>query len=893
LPDWKPELRRRLHGAGLAPVREEEIVEELAQHLEERYGELAAGGVAEAEAQRTVLAELASAELLREELRRAERPAPTAPVLGGPWPRGFLSGLGGDVRHGLRALRKARGVTAVALLTLGLGIGANAAIFSVVDAVLLRPLPFADPEQLVAFWGSAPEMGLPVVNYPEGLVAYFRARSRTLDPIAAYTSTSLTVTGGGDPERLDVAAVTVDFLRLLGGTPVHGRDFLPEDGRRGAASVALLSHGLWQRRFGGDPAILGKSLVLEGQPTTVVGVLPKGLAFPAGGAPPELWVALTIDPQDLNCWCFPTLGRLKPGRTPEDAAREISDLTGDFWQERETTPPAKPRSRAIVHAEPLARQLVGDARTPVLVLLGAVGMVLLIACANVANLLLARASTRGQEIAVRCCLGASPWRIARQLLVESLLLALGGGLAGLVLAGWGVRALEPLVRERLPHLDHVGLDLRVLLVTLGVTIATGALFGLAPALRGMRVDLQQAVKEGARGTPAVGSRRLSHAFVVSQLALSLVLLVGAGLLLRSFRNLMEIDLGFRSEDVLVGRVSLPPESRSQLERRMQFYTQLAERVRELPGVGTVGLASIAPFSEGENGQIFTIRGREPAPGEPSLVARARVVTPGYFAAIGTPLRRGRVIDDTDTATAPPVAVVDETQARHFWPDGNAVGQEIRLGGAGTTNPWLRIVGVVAPVRDHEVIEDPTRHIYVPLTQTPAGQMDLVVRTAADAAGLTAAIRREVRALDPGVPFYEVHTLEDAVARRLTQGLLLGFAACALLLAAVGIYGVMALSVSQRVNEFGIRLAMGARAADILALVLGQGLRLVVLGLLIGLLGALGLGRFLSSMLFQVEPMDPLTLAGVAVVLVAAAFVACYLPARRATATDPLQALRHM
>ena len=895
MPDWKREIRRSLADLRLEPTRAEEIVEELAQHFEDRYGELMRSGAAPEEARRAVVEELLAGHALQDELRQLERSkGPMPPVLGAPASGPWLSGLWSDVRHGLRALRKNPGLTTVALLTLSLGIGANAAIFSAVNAVLLRPLPFAEPDRLVRFWGSAPEMGLPAFNYPDAFYVYFRTRSRTLDSIAAYSSFSSTLTGAGEPERLRAVAVTADFFRLFGRAPQEGRAFRPDEEARDRNQVAVLGHGLWQRRFGRDPGIVGRAVVLDGKPFTVVGIAAPGFDFPSRA---ELWVPLGTDPQSLDCWCHSTMGRLAFGRKPEDAAREISRLSDDFWRERDGKAATKPDHSPIVIAVPLASDLVGDVRTALLVLLGAVGMVLLITCANIANLLLARATARGREIAVRCCLGASPWRIVRQLLVEGLILALAGAAIGLVLALWGVRALSGLVVERLPHLHDVALDPTVLLFTLAITLLTVVLLGLAPALRGARVDLQGAVKDGARATRSGRSRRLNDAFVVAQFALSLVLLIGAGLLLRSFRNLLEVDLGFRPDNVLVARVSLPPAAYEEPLKVRAFYAQLAERVRALPGVRTVGLTTTAPFSDGGNGQIFMIKGREPAPGKPNLVAEVRTVTAGYFAAIGTPLVRGRVIDETDTTAAPQVAVVDETLARRFWPDGNAIGKEVRLGNASSTNPWLTIVGVVASVKHGGVTEDPVRYIYRPLSQSSTSSMDVVVRTAADPAALAAAIHREVRSLDPTLPVYEVHTLEQAVARslgteRLTNHLLLAFALAAMLLAAVGIYGVMALGVSHRLNEFGIRLALGAAPRDVLALVLGQGMRLVLLGLVLGLAGAAGLTRFLGSLLFHVEPLDSVTFGGVALVLAGVAFFACYIPARRATRTDPLEALRY-
>ncbi|HLB77121.1 MAG TPA: ABC transporter permease, partial [Candidatus Dormibacteraeota bacterium] len=464
MPEWKREIRALLASLRLDPGRQEEIAEEVAQHLEQRYEELRRSGAADEEAARVAREELAATEVLADSLRRQERAAaPAAPILGSTASGGWLPALWSDVRFGVRTLGRSPGLTAVALLTLALGIGANAVIFSAVNAILLRPLPFPDPGRLVSFWGSAPDKGLPVVNYPDAFYTHFHTRSRTLDPIAAYSIAGFTLVGAGDPERLTGAYVTVDFFRLLGGVPLQGRAFLPGEDARDAAPVAILSHGLWQRRFDGDPGIVGKAVTLDHVSGTVVGIMPPGFDFPNRA---ELWVPLHIDPQALNCWCYAMIGRLAQRLTPADAAREIAALSDQFWQEWE---PGKPRQgKSIAVAVPLARDLVGEVRTPILVLFGAVSMVLLIACANIANLLLARATARGREIAVRCCLGATPWRIVRQLLVESLLLALAGAAIGLALATWGISALGRVAVERLPHIHHLGLDPVVLLFTLGV-----------------------------------------------------------------------------------------------------------------------------------------------------------------------------------------------------------------------------------------------------------------------------------------------------------------------------------------------------------------------------------------------------------------------------------------
>lgn len=898
-PDWKHELELRLADLPGDRYRLDDIVEELAQHLDDRYRQLVESGVPDDDAHRDALNELAAPDVLA----RALRPVARAPVFvpavpGAPWRGGWLAGWGHDVRDGLRSLRNTPGLTTVALLTLSIVIGANAAIFSVVNAAILRPLPFAQPERLVSFWGSAPQMGLPVVRYPDALYVYFRNRARTLTPIAAYGAFSATITGGvAEPLRVDGAGVTADFFEVLGRAPAHGRAFLAEEEARGRNHVMVLGYGFWQRRFGASLDVIGRLLTVNGVPKTVIGVMPEGFDFPNRA---ELWVPLPTDPQSQNCWCFSTIGRLAPGQTPAAAAREIAWLHDDFQLEREGKPVQGPQvgsdPSAIVIAQPLARELVGDVRNSLLVLLGAVGMVLLIACANIANLLLARANARSREMALRCSLGASPWRIARQLLVESLLLGLAGAALGLAFAWWGARALGRLVIEQLSYVQAVTPDTTVLLFTITVTLVTVVLFGVAPAIRGARVDLQEAVKDGWRTTRGTGGRRLTNSFVVVQFALSIVLLAGAALLLRSLGNLRAVDPGFRSDNVLVGRVSLPLANRPADTRdghARTFYAQLADRLSAMPGVAKVGLSSMAPFSNGNNQGIFMIRGREPAPGQPRLVASTREVTPGYFAAVGTPLRRGRLFDASDTDQSPLVVVVDETLAHRFWPDGNAVGHDLRLDEDG---PWRRIVGVVASVKHGDLSLESDRYVYIPHAQRPAGQMDVVVRTNLEPAAMAAAIRYELLRMDPTLPLYEVHTLDQAMAaslltRRLTNNLLLAFALTALILAAIGIYGVMSLGVGQRVHEFGIRLALGAKPRDVLALVLGQGMRLVGVGALLGLAGAASLTRHLGALLFGVEPLDPLTFASVTVLLVIVALAACLVPARRATATPPIEALR--
>jgi predicted permease len=890
--DWKPEIRARI--AALERAADyDDIVEELAQHLEDRYDELVGEGRSEADASRLALEELARDGVLERALRRVERePIPPQPAIGRPTSGGWWRGLSSDVRDGLRALGAAPGLTLVAVVTLAVGIGANAAIFSVVNAAMLRPLPFADPNRLVSFWGSAPAMGLPVVAYPEGLYDYVRKRNQSFEGVAAYSNPSVTLTGRGEPERLKGAVVTVNFFDVLGRHPQLGRGFVAEEEAQGRNRVAVLGHGLWQRRFGGDARIVGQAISLDGTPLTVVGVMSEGFDFPAHA---ELWLPLTIDPQSLDCWCFATVGRLRAGGTADSAGREMARLNDDFWRDREGKPRTNPGDppKSLIIAKPMSRALVGDDQLPLLVLVGAVAMVLLIACANLANLLLVRANARRRELAVRCCLGASPGRIVRQLLVESLLLAAAGAALGLAVAFWGARVLGRRAMDRLPHVQDVPLDPAVLFFTLGITLATVLVFGVAPALRGGRVDLQEAVKDGARTTRAASSRRLAHAFVIAQVALSLVLLVGAGLLLRSLANLLAIDPGFRAENVLVGRVTLPwPEYRDE-SRTRAFYQELEARVGGLPGVQRVGLSSSAPFSSGNNQQIFSIRGREPQAGQPKLVASVRGVSTGYFQAAGTALLRGRAFETTDTERTDLVAIVDETLARRFWTDGNALGHQVRLGDDG---PWRTIVGVAASVRHGDLAAEIDRYVYVPTVQMPSVEMDILVRGAGDPSGLTAGIRRALATLDAAVPLYDVHTIEEVVERslgprRLTNALLAAFGLAALVLASLGIYGVMAYSVSLRVNEFGVRLALGATRRDVLALVLRQGVRLVALGVAFGLAAAFGLTRYLEVLLFRVQPVEPLVFGAVVVILALVALGACLVPARRATATNPLETLR--
>ena len=796
-----------------------------------------------------------------------------------------------DLRYGLRMLAKNPGFTAVAILTLALGIGANTAIFSIVNGVLLRPLPYADPYRLVTFWLSAPAKGLPEVDLTPALVAFYSAQSRTIKKMAAYSIGGFNLSIGAKSEYVRDADVTADFFSVLGQPPLLGRTFLHEEDKPHAPLVAVLSYSLWQRRFVGDAAIVGKTIQLDSTPATVVGIMPSGFDFPNHV---ELWVPARLDFERFNPWYLSTVGRLRPGTTPRDAEAELARLMDEFKRRHPERFPHDESQKVLAVVMPVAEQIVGPVETPLTVLLFAVGLVLLIACANIANLSLARANSRNREIALRCCLGASPRRIIIQLLTEGFVLALAGAAVGLVIARWAMDLVRRL--PQIPRIDQVRIDPMVLLFTLGVALLTGLLFGLAPALRAARVDLQEAMKEGARGSATSSSRRLNNAFVIAQVALSLVLLVGTGLLLRSFRRLLAVDPGFRAENVMVARLSLPDGKYRDAAQVRRFYNRLMEEVDALPGVRSAGLIQQVPFSQGNWQDEFVVEGHEPFAGEVIPVAAIRNVTPGFFDALGISILAGRSFRDSDDESAPLVAIVDEKLARRYWSKGDAVGHLVREGVA-TSNPWLTIVGVVPAVKNSSLDEDSSFYIYRPFRQRVEWGMNLVVRTSVPPETITPALERAVVALDPEVPLYAVHTMAEAIdrslsTRRLTDELLAAFAFTALLLATIGVYGVMSLNVGRRINEFGIRLALGAEPVDVRRLVIRDGIALVLPGLMIGVAGALVLSRFLASLLFGITPTDPLTFALVAATLAAFALAACYIPARRATKVDPMVALRY-
>ena len=801
-----------------------------------------------------------------------------------------------DIRYSVRGLVKRPGFTLVAVLTLALGIGANTAIFSVVNAVLLRPLAVKDPDRLMTFWHSAPAKGLKHLDLTDAHVAYYRDRTRTFQSLAAFETGNFAITGGGEPEVVPGGVVTFNYFEVLGREPLYGRTFTPQEDTPGNNHVALLSYALWQRRFGGNPSIVGQSINLDSEPTTIVGIMPADFDFPDpaeranSSGHMQLWVPKGLDPQDSNSYNLLAVGRLQPGATPDEAEKEITALYAAYAAEygRQLGEGA-PGANVSTVMLPLQQNIVGEVRRPLLVLLGAIGLVLLIACANLTNLLLARASARTREIAVRQALGASAMRIARQTLTESLLLSVCGTIVGVVLAVWIVTALKSVASAQVPHVGAARVDATVLLFTVAIMLLTGVLCGLAPALRAARINLQDAIKEGARGSSSGSNKRLNNVFVVSQLALSLVLLIGAALFVQSFRNLLSVNPGFRAENVLMARLSLPETKYKDKAQIESFYNEVRAGVSGVPGVQAVELCQVVPFSGDGQGGPFTVEGFEH---QQSKVAWLRSSTPGYFAAMGMPVLKGRGFESTDTEKSQPVAIVDEKLASMYSPDGDLVGKRINIGGG----PWLTIVGVVPNVKNRKLDEEPWPYVYRPYSQWVRRETMLVVRSSVDPTALVPGIREQVAKLDPELPLSDVRSIQQAMDRslvttRLTNSLLVGFAATALLLAVTGIYGVMSLNVANRRSEFGIRLALGAQASNVLKLILGQGLKLAAVGVALGSLAAVAFTRLLKGLLFGISASDPLTFVVIAALLIGVALLACWIPARRAAKVDPLEALR--
>jgi putative ABC transport system permease protein len=807
-------------------------------------------------------------------------------------------------------LWKSPGFTLVTVLALALGIGANTAIFSVVNTVLLRPLPFERPEQLVLLWETHPFGKQLGYEHLPGSTANFvdwRSRNDTFEGLAALNSWNVALTGRDEPQRLTGVKASANLFSLLRVEPAAGRGFLADDERPGANRVVVISHGLWQRRFGSDPSVLNQTLTLDGDSYTVVGIMPAGVSFPQDMGMPaffdfsaktDLWTPYVFtdrETQNRGSHHIAVVGRLKEGVRLEQAQAQLDNIARQLEEQH-----PQDNKDWRVAAVSLHEQVVGKSRLAILILLGAVGFVLLIACANVANLLLARATARQKEIAIRTALGASRWRVVRQLLTESVLLAFVGGALGVWLAMWGVDLLVALSPGNLPRPAEIGIDRRVLGYTFLVSLATGILFGLIPALHSSRPDFSEALKEGGRG--ASGSPRRQRArslLVVSEVALALVLLISAGLLLKSFVGLQKVQPGFAPDNLLTVEIGLPEQKYADDRRIADFYRQLIARVQSLPGAEAVGAVSHLPLSGAEEIDGFSIEGR-PDPREGGLVQSAdfRVIAPDYFRAMGIPLLRGRAFDARDRADATGVMIIDETFARRFFPGEDPLGKRIDEDGSRTRHSFFEVVGVVGSVKHASLSADARPAMYVSYEQSGWLSMTLTVRTAAgDPANLAAAVRREVSAVDKDQPVTKISTMGETFARAVAPQrfnmLLLGiFAAVAMILATVGIYGVISYTVSQRSREMGIRIALGASRRDILKLVVGQAMLMALVGVVVGLAGALALTRLMSGLLYGVSATDPSIFVSISLLLAAVALLASYLPARRAMKVDPIIALHY-
>jgi putative ABC transport system permease protein len=813
-----------------------------------------------------------------------------------------------DVRYSFRMLRKNPGFTVVAVIALALGIGATSAIFSVVNAVLIRPLQFKDPEHLVRIWGKFEKAGIPKNWISEPELIDLQEQTQTFEDIAAYQSSGVNLTGNSDPIRVNSASVNAGLFSLLGVQPSFGRTFAEEEDQPGRDKVVLVSNALWRNRFGSDPELIGKTIGLSGDSYTVIGIMPVGFQFPDED---DLWIPLAIDKAHLDnrgSHSLEVVARLKPGVTRPQAQADLTNVAAALEQKY---PNNYANSGWGLYSVSMLDELVGNVRPALRILLGAVGLVLLIACANVANLLLARATVREKEVAIRAALGAGRRRLVQQLLTESVLLSVIGGLFGLLLAYLGVRLFVAFGPKDIPRLQEIGLDARVLAFSILIAVATGVAFGLAPALQISKPDLHDSLKEGGRGSTS-GRHRLRNALVVSEVAIALVLLVGAGLMIKSFQQLLQLNLGFRPEKTLTMRLSLPSTKYKGDAQVTAFYGQLLDKVKALPGVVSAGAISHLPLSGSYSSGTTGVENADPDvqvarfQGIANIEADRRSVSAGFFATLGIDLKAGRLFTEADNQDAPPVAIVDEGFERRFWPKGSAVGKRfVSRFNAPNDIKWGEIVGVVAHIRHYGIDqvkqyglgENGREQVYLPYPQQPTTRMYLAIKTTADPINLANAVRGEVLSLDPEQPIYQVKTMDQLVTtslaqRQLNMVLFGAFSAIALILAAVGIYGVMSYSVTQRSHEIGIRMALGAQQRNVLGLVVRQGMTLALVGVGIGLGAAIALTRLMSSLLFGVSATDPLTFASISVILTLVALAACFVPARRATKVDPMIALRY-
>ena len=806
-----------------------------------------------------------------------------------------------DIRYGIHMLVKTPSFTVVAVLTLAVGIGANSAIFSIVNSLLLNPLPYRDSGRLAIIWSHSPGANVDKDWPSPGQFQAIRANSTVYEDIAIVHGRSLNVGGLSNPTRAGAIAASTNLLPLLGAKPLIGRLFLPEEDTPDKPKTVILSNAFWRREFGGNENVLQNTLLLNGEKYQIVGVMPAEFSLRYEVVPtvssvpePDLFLPLPMNTKQSEAQGdenYNVVARLKPGASITQAQSELDLATKRLAEQFPDRYPATRRFSFSI--KPLLEQVVGDVRRPLIVLLAAVGCVLLIACANVANLLLTRATAREREIAIRTAMGAARKRIISQLLTESVLLSVLGGIVGLVFAYWMLDALRWLSPDNIPRLPAIRMDGRVLAFTSTIAVVTGILFGMVPALRSSNLNLSEALKEGARNVAGGRHERLRKLLVVSELALSLVLLVSAGLLIRSFLSVERVNPGFDAQNVLGMRLSVAGTSYKG-EKSPIFYRDLVDRVRAMPGVKSAAIADNLPLSGGIGWGGISIEGYQPSAGQDLIQSDARVAGVGYFETMGIPLISGRFFDQHDTEDSLQVIVIDEHMARNYWPNANPLGGRIKFG---SDNPWMTVVGVVGNVKQYDLESESRVTMYLPAAQAGGGTMYLVARTNVAPLSLAGTIGSYAHSMDPNIPIFDVKTMEqrlsESLARRRFAMLALGvFAGFALLLAVIGIYGVISYSVAQRTNELGIRLALGARHVDVLRLVLSAGFKLALIGIGVGLVLSFAVTRFLSSLLFGVRATDLFTFSALSILLVVVSLLACYLPARRATKVDPLVALRY-
>jgi predicted permease len=879
-------IRRRVHSLLHRSRADAELQREIEIHIQQLTKQAIAAGMTETEARATALQDFGPVEPTKERCRDTR---------GVNW----IQDLAQDLQYGLRTLRESPGFTAVAVLTLAVGIGANTAIFSIVDAVLLRSLPYPDPNQLVLMF-DAP------VKRPDALagISYrdfteYRKQNRVFSQMAGNTFHDLTLTGAGEPSIVNTADITPEIFPLLNAKPLAGRTLLPEDGKQGAAAVAVVSENLWRSRFGADPALVGQSIALDMRSFTVVGILPASFRYPEGAPPQDVWISVLQDPlfgpltSQPRVGLLGVIGRLKPGVSLAKAEAEMGTLSARLAKEFPDED-----SGLTIRMRPYYEAVVGNVRSALLILLSAVGLLLLMACANIANLLLSQATSRAREIAVRIALGASRARIVRQLLTESALLGLLGGLAGELLAVCAVWSFRPFLPSEIVQISSIHIEGPVLAFALSLSLAAALAFGLAPALLASPSNLQMNIKEGGERTGQRAGQHVRNFLVIAEISFAMVLLVAGGLLIRSFALVTSVNPGFDPQNVTEAEVSLPQFQYSKPPQWTAFSNQLLARLHAEPGLQDSALAAPLPMDrQGQATFEFSIVGNAPLPRGKSTTANYASVSPDYFRVMRIPLLRGRFFCEQDSPSNPKVAVISETLARRYFPNQDPIGRQMRFGFPPDTNVSREIVGVVGDVRDVALSQKPGPLMYVPFAQAPLYGGEVIVRSSLTTSSVAAAIRQAVHSIDKDLPVTDIepfpNALGQSISRERFRTFLLGsFSALALILAAVGIFGVVSYFASQRRQEIGIRIALGAQRGDVLRLILGQGAKLTLLGLGTGVVFAFLLTRLMASLLYGVSATDPVTFGAVAIVLFGVAVIACYIPARRALRVDPVVALRY-